>query len=37
MMLLAHIMGIPIEENLGMIAPAVVVGLAALIARLRRR
>jgi hypothetical protein len=36
-MLIAHILGIPVEENLGVIAPAVIVGLAALIARLRRR
>lgn len=36
-MLIAHILGIPLEENLGVIAPAVIVGLAALIARLRRR
>ncbi|HTW83901.1 MAG TPA: hypothetical protein VMD91_07535 [Candidatus Sulfotelmatobacter sp.] len=37
MTLLAHIMGIPVEENLTVMAPAAILGIAALIARLRLR
>jgi hypothetical protein len=37
MTMLAHIMGIPIEENLAVIAPALVLGIAVLLARLRYR